>query len=112
MMLSGQVWSSLSYHHGGGRGRHSIVLCGDHHCDAASVRTSSPGDVVLMVLVSLRQISFREIVDVVIFDLVREAILHGTLIDDRAEQSACNNVRVGECCMDSLIDGSGGSLSG
>ena len=112
MTLSGQVWSSSAYCHGSSRGRHSIVLCGDHRCDAAGVGTSSPGDVVLMVLVSLRQISFREIVDVVIFDLVREAILHGTLIDDRAEQSACNNVRVGECCMDSLIDGSGGSLSG
>ena len=38
--------------------------------------------------------------------------LYGALIDGRAEQSACNDVRVGECCVDSLIDGSGGSLSG
>ena len=112
MTLSGQVWSSSAYCHGSGRGRHSIVLCGDHRCDAAGVRTSSPGDVVLMVLVSLRQISFEEIVDVATFDLVREAILHGSLIEGRAEQLACNDVRVGECCVDSLIDGLGRLLSG
>ena len=74
MMLSGWVWSSLAYRHGGGRGRHSTVLHGDHRCDAAGVRTSSPGDVVLMVLVSLRQISFWEIVDVTTFDLVGEFV--------------------------------------
>ena len=85
MTLSGRVWSSLACRHGGGRGRHSTVLCGDHHCDAAGVETSSLGDVVLMVLVSLRQISFREIVDVTAFDLVGEAILHGVLIDGQAE---------------------------
>ena len=75
----------MAYRHGSGRGRHSTVLCGDHHCDAAGVGTSSLGDVVLMVLVSLRQISFREIINVAAFDLVREAILHGALIDGRAE---------------------------
>ena len=56
--------------HGGGRGHDSTVLCGDHRCDAAGIGTSSPGDVVLMVLVSLRQISFGEIVDVAAFDLI------------------------------------------
>ena len=85
MTLSARVWSSSACRHGGGRGRHSTVLHGDHRCDAAGVRTSSPGDVVLMVLVSLRQISFREIINVAAFDLVREAILHGALIDGRAE---------------------------
>ena len=92
MMLSGWVWSSLAYRHGGGRGRHSTVLCSDHRCDAAGIGASSPGNVVFMVLVSLRQISFGEIVDVAAFDLVGEAILHGALIDGRAEQSACNDV--------------------
>jgi len=93
MMLSGRIWSSLACRHGGGRGRHSTVLHGDHRCDAAGVGTSSPGDVVLMVLVRPRQISFREIVDVTTFDMVGEAILHGALIDGRAEQSAIGSAR-------------------
>ena len=92
MTLYGRVWSSSACRHGGSRGRHSIILRGDHRCDAAGVGMSSPSDVVLMVLVSLRQISFGEIVDVAAFDLVGEAILHGALIDGRAEQSACNDV--------------------
>ena len=53
------------------------------------IGTSSPGDVVLMVLVRPRQISFGEIVDVTTFDMVGEAILHGALIDGQVEQSAC-----------------------
>jgi hypothetical protein len=40
--------------------------------------------VVLILLVGLRQIRFREIVDVATFDLVGEAMLHGTLIDGQA----------------------------
>ena len=79
--LSGLVWSSLACRHGGGRGRHITVLCGDHRCDAAGIGTSSLGNVILMVLVNLRQISFRDIVDVTAFDLVGEAILHDALID-------------------------------
>jgi hypothetical protein len=50
-----------------------------------SVGASSPGDVVLMLLVGLRQIRIREIVDVAAFDLVGEAMLHGALIDGIAE---------------------------
>ena len=84
-MLSGRVWSSSACRHGSGHGHHSIVLCNDHHCDVAGVGMSSPGDVVLMVLVCLRQISFGEIIDVAAFDLVGEAILHGVLIDGQAE---------------------------
>ena len=50
-----------------------------------AVGASSPGDVVLILLVGLRQIRFGEIIDVAAFDLIGEAMLHGTLIDDQAE---------------------------
>ena len=45
------------------------------------VGVSSSGDVILILLVSLRQIRFVEIVDIAVFDLVGEAMLHGALID-------------------------------
>ena len=45
-----------------------------------AIRTSSPDDVVLMPLVGLRQIRYREIVVVAVFNLVGETMRHGTLI--------------------------------
>jgi hypothetical protein len=51
-----------------------------------AARASSQGDVVLILVVGLKQIKFREIIDVAAFDLVREAMmLHSALIDGRAE---------------------------
>jgi hypothetical protein len=51
-----------------------------------AVGASSLVNVVLILLVGLiRQIRFGEIVDVAAFDLVGEAMLHGALIDGRAE---------------------------
>ena len=49
------------------------------------VKASSPGDVVLILVVSLRRIRIGVIVDVATFDLVEEVMWHGALIDDRAE---------------------------
>ena len=49
-----------------------------------AIGVSSPGDVVLILVVGLRWIRIGENVDVAAFDLVGEAILHGTLIDGRA----------------------------
>ena len=48
-----------------------------------AIRPKSPGDIVLILLVGLRQIRFGEIVAA--FNLVREAMLHDALIDGRAE---------------------------
>jgi len=45
-----------------------------------AVGASSPGDVVLMSLVGLRQIRYGEIVVVAAFNLVGEMMRHGTLI--------------------------------
>ena len=45
-----------------------------------AIDTSSPGDVVLMPLVGLRQIRYKEIIVVVEFNLVGETIRRGTLI--------------------------------
>jgi hypothetical protein len=50
-----------------------------------AVGASSPVNVILILLVGLRQIRFGEIIDVAAFDLVGEATLHGALIDGRAE---------------------------
>ena len=44
-----------------------------------AIRTRSPGDVVLMPLVDLRQIRYREIIVVSAFNLVGEPMLHGGL---------------------------------
>ena len=44
-----------------------------------AIGTSSPGDVILMPLVGLRQIRYGEIVVVAAFSLVGEAMLHGGL---------------------------------
>ena len=44
-----------------------------------AIRTNSPGDVILMPLVGLRQIRYGEIVVVATFNLVGEAMLHGGL---------------------------------
>ena len=49
------------------------------------VGVSSPGDVVLMPLVGLRQIRYREIVVVAVFNLVEETMRHGTLIAGEVE---------------------------
>jgi len=46
-----------------------------------AVRASNPDDVVLILLAGLRQIRIRKIVDVAAFDLVREVMWHGALID-------------------------------
>ena len=50
-----------------------------------AVGASSPGDVILILLVSLLQIRFAKIIDVAAFDLVGEVMLHGALIDGRVE---------------------------
>ena len=49
------------------------------------VEVSSPGDVILILVVGLRQIRIGEIIDVATFDLVGEVMWHGALIDGRAE---------------------------
>ena len=43
-------------------------------------------------MVGLRRIRIGEIIDVDAFDLVREVMWHGALIDGRAEQLACHDV--------------------
>jgi len=48
-----------------------------------AIGASSLGDVILILLVGLRQIRFREIVAA--FDLVKETLRHGTLIASRVE---------------------------
>ena len=42
-----------------------------------AIGTSSPGNIILMPLVSLKQIIYGEIVVVAAFNLVGEAMLHG-----------------------------------
>ena len=64
---------------GGGHGCHSVVFRGDHHCDAVGGR-STRGNVVLILLIGLRQIRFEEIADVAVFDLIG---------DGQAKQLAC-----------------------
>jgi len=44
-----------------------------------AIGTSSPGNIILMPLVSLKQIIYGEIVVVATFNLVGEAMLHGGL---------------------------------
>jgi len=51
-----------------------------------AVGASSPGDVILILLVSLLQIRFAKIIDVAAFDLAGVVILHGALIDGRVEE--------------------------
>ena len=48
-----------------------------------AIRASSLGDVILILLVGLRQIRFGEIVAV--FNLVRETMRHGTLVASGVE---------------------------
>ena len=50
-----------------------------------AIGTSSPGNVILMPFVGLRQIKYEEIVVVAAFNLVGETMRHGTLIASGVE---------------------------
>ena len=55
-----------------------------------AIRTSSPGDIILMPLVGLRRIRYEEIVVIAAFNLVREAMLlagsdYSMQLDERTE---------------------------
>ena len=80
-----QPSSFLAYHHGAVAVVIAPFFTAIIIATRQAVEMSSLSNVVLTLLVGLRQIEFGEIVDVAIFDLVREAILHGALIDGRVE---------------------------